>query len=144
MRQRSPRDLRYDEVGGTWNRDDIIVFMSRAYTLQKVSARAGAVPSPLTALASGETAHRWPSFLPDGRHFLYLALEKPGEPGDLRVGSLDGAPTTSLGRFESNARYSAGHLLFLSGGQLVARRFDATTPADERAQPCRWSPRRSS
>ena len=115
----------YDEVGGTWNRDDTIVFMSKAYTLQKVSARAGAVPVPVTALAKGETAHRWPTFLPDGRHFLYLALEKAGEPGELRIGSLGGGPTTSLGRFESNARYSAGHLIFLSGAQLVARRFDA-------------------
>ena len=122
-----PEGSEYDEVGGTWNRDDTIVFMSSAYTLQRVSARAGAVPAPMTALAKGETAHRWPSFLPDGRHFLYLALEKPGEPGDLRIVSLDGGRPTSLGRFESNARYSAGHLLFLNGGQLVARRFDATT-----------------
>ena len=117
----------YDEVGGTWNRDDVIVFMSRTFTLQKVAARAGAVPEPLTGLANGETAHRWPTFLPDGRHFLFLALTKAGEPGDLRVGSLDGAPMTSLGRFDSNARYSAGHLIFLSGDQLVARRFDPTT-----------------
>jgi hypothetical protein len=114
-----------DEVGGTWNRDDVIVFMSSAFTLNRVSARAGAAPAAITALAKGETAHRWASFLPDGRRFLYLALSRAGDPGELRIGSLDGAAPIPLGRFESNARYSAGHLLFLSGGHLVAQRFDA-------------------
>ena len=116
-----------DEVGGTWNRDDVIVFMSSALTLQRVQARAGATPVAITTLAKGETAHRWPSFLPDGRRFLYLALGRPGDLGELRIGSLDGTASMSLGHYESNARYSAGHLLFLSGRQLVARRFDAST-----------------
>ena len=98
--------------------------MSRTFELQRVSARAGATPVSLTALANGETAHRWPSFLPDGEHFLYLSVRKPGDLGELRIGSLDGTPSTSLGPSESNALYSAGHLLSLSGDQLVARRFD--------------------
>jgi eukaryotic-like serine/threonine-protein kinase len=115
-----------DDLGATWNRDDVIVFMSSAFTLQKVAARAGMTPLPITTLAVGETAHRWPSFLPDGQRFLYLALGQPGDLGDLRIGSLDGSPATSLGRFESNALYSDGHLVFLSGAQLVAQRFDAS------------------
>ena len=117
----------YDEVGGTWNRDDVIVFMSSAFALQRVSARTGASPVAITTLGKDETAHRWPFFLPDGERFLYLVLRDPGDAGELRVGSLGGAPSMSLGRYESNARYAAGHLLFLSGGQLVARRFDAST-----------------
>jgi len=117
----------YDEVGGTWNRDDVIVFMSSAFTLQKAPARGGAPPVAITTLGKGETAHRWPFFLPDGEHFAYLVLREPGDLGELRIGSLSGTSSTSLGRYESNARYAAGHLLFLSGGQLVARRFDAST-----------------
>ena len=100
--------------------------MSSAFKLQKVAVRAGATPQPITTLADGETAHRWPSFLPDGQRFLYLALGQPGDLGDLRMGSLDGSPAKSLGRFESNALYSSGHLVFLSGTQLVAQRFDAS------------------
>jgi serine/threonine protein kinase len=117
----------HDEVGGTWNHDDVIVFMSSSYTLHKVSANGGSPPVAITTLANGETAHRWPSFLPDDQHFLYLAIGKPGALGDLRIGSVTGGTSTSLGRFESNARYASGHLLFLSGGQLVARRFDPKT-----------------
>ena len=117
----------YDEIGGTWNRDDVIVFMSNAFTLQKVPARAGAPPMAITTLGKGETAHRWPFFLPDGDHFLYLVVGEPGDLGELRIGSLSSTASTSLGRYESDARYAAGHLLFVSGGQLVARRFDAST-----------------
>jgi Tol biopolymer transport system component len=110
------------DAGASWNRDDVIVFMSLAGALQRISATGGPVV-PVTALEKGDTAHRWPSFLPDGQHFLYLA-QQGAAAGELRVGSLDGTPGTSLGRFESNALFSAGHLLFLNGGQLVARRFD--------------------
>ena len=117
----------YDEVGGTWNRDDVIVFMSSAFTLQKVSPRAGVPPVAITKLEKGETAHRWPFFLPDGDRFLYVVVGGPGDLGELRIGSLSSTASMSLGRYESNARYSAGHLLFVSGGQLVARSFDAST-----------------
>jgi Tol biopolymer transport system component len=116
----------YDEVGATWSRDDTIVFMSEAFTLQKVPARGGA-PVAVTSLGAGEIAHRWPAFLPDGRHFLYLALTGTGAAGALRVASLDGGPPVPLGAFESSVVYADGHLLFLSGGQLVAQPFDPET-----------------
>jgi eukaryotic-like serine/threonine-protein kinase len=117
----------YDEIGGTWNRDDVIIFMSSAFTLQKVAARPGASQVAITTLGKGETAHRWPFFLPDGDHFLYVVVGEPGDLGEIRIGSLSSTASSSLGRYESDARYSAGHLLFVSGGQLVARRFDAST-----------------
>ena len=116
----------YDEVGATWGRDDVIVFMSEKFALQKVSARGG-VPESLTTLGAGEIAHRWPAFLPDGNRFLYLAVTRSGSLGELRLGSLDGEPAVPLGSYESNAVYADGHLLFLIGGQLVARRFDSAT-----------------
>jgi hypothetical protein len=111
--------------GAAWNRNDVILFMSKEFRLQKVSAKGGAGSVPVTTLDPGETSHRWPSFLPDGQHFLYLALGRPGDPGELHVGSLDGAPPTSLGPSDSNALYSQGHLLSVRAGQLVARPFDA-------------------
>src|SRR5262249_53685700 len=60
--------------GGTWSAEGIIVFAGGINPLFKVSA-AGGAPSPVTSLdpGNGITTHRWPWFLPDGRHFLYLA-----------------------------------------------------------------------
>ena len=62
-------------MGGTWNRDDVIVFMSSAFTLQKVSARRELLPWRLRRWKR-EAAHRWPFFLPDGEHFVYLVLRR--------------------------------------------------------------------
>ena len=57
--------------GGTWSRDGVIVFNPGNRTvLQKVSA-SGGVPTAATVLGQGEVGHYRPSFLPDGRHFLY-------------------------------------------------------------------------
>jgi len=63
-----------DSRGGTWNRDGVIVFASSAFGLLYRVSAAGGEPSPVTALDQSrfETSHRWPYFLPDGRHFLYL------------------------------------------------------------------------
>ena len=113
------------EGGGTWNRDDVIVFGGGTpASLVKVPAKRGERTS-ITKLEDGDTWHRWPSFLPDGRHFLYLAGRQSGSV--LRVGLLDGAPSTSLGPIESNAIYASGHLLFVNGGRLLARPFDLST-----------------
>jgi len=111
--------------GATWNRDDLMLFMAGGFTLHKVPAKGGA-PAAALELAQGETAHRWPWFLPDGDHFLYLAFGPPGTPRQLRVGSLDGS-STLLGPSDSNAVYSGGYLLSLSGGQLGAQPFDLAT-----------------
>ena len=61
---------------GTWNDDGTIVFGSASTKgLQRVSADGGALSQVTTLDApTKETAHLWPQFLPDGRHFLYLAL----------------------------------------------------------------------
>ena len=80
--------------GGSWNADGIIVFApSTGAGLSRVSA-AGGEPAAVTMLdtANGETSHRWPQFLPDGRQFLYLA--QPGN--SIRIGSLDSPHTRAL------------------------------------------------
>jgi hypothetical protein len=70
--------------------------------------------------------------LPDGRHFLYLALNPAGSPNDpanrVCVGSLDGGQAKSLVPAYSNAQYAEGYLLFIRGdqnaGTLLAQPFD--------------------
>ena len=63
-------------VRGSWNKNDLILFSpSGASPIASVKASGGAVPTNVTTLdsAAGETRHSYPFFLPDGRHFLFLA-----------------------------------------------------------------------
>ncbi len=117
-------------VGGTWNREGTIVFGPAPTTgLSRVSA-AGGQPVPLTKpdASRHETAHRYPSFLPDGRHFLYMAANLSAPPDDpansIRVGSLDGKTDKAVVRVASEAHYAAGRLLYVRDATLLAQDFD--------------------
>ncbi len=110
---------------GTWNRDNVILFTPSGGALFRVLATGG-TPSPVTALDSktGETTHAFPLFLPDGRHFLYLA-QTSGVPHGVYVSSLDSTERIRLLAGGSNVQYAEGALLFLRGTTLMAQRFDA-------------------
>jgi DNA-binding winged helix-turn-helix (wHTH) protein/dipeptidyl aminopeptidase/acylaminoacyl peptidase len=110
---------------GSWSREGVILF-GRPLLL-RVPASGGAA-TPATRLDEGrkEITHRFPWFLPDGRHFLYAASAVPG-PGRLtiRAGSLDSLESKVLFEADSNAVYSKGRLLFLRDEHtLMAQPFD--------------------
>ena len=110
--------------GGTWNRDGVIVFAPQPLGgLHRVSA-AGGESTPITApdASQNETAHRYPSFLPDGRHFLYFSPQ----PNAVYVGSLDSKEASKLLNADSGAIYAPpGYLLFVRQGTLMGQGFDA-------------------
>ncbi len=114
--------------GGTWNRDGVIVFApNRVGALARVSATGG-VPADVTALdrSRQETGHLWPQFLPDGRHFLYLALSGRRENRGIYVHSLASKEAGLVLRTEVRATYTPpGYLLFVQQGTLMAQRFDS-------------------
>jgi Tol biopolymer transport system component len=114
-----------DDRGGTWSQEGVIVFAPQANSaLQKVSA-SGGVPNAATVLTEGETAHRRPYFLPDGRHFLYRSVTSSGVGGPIYVASLDSAERKLILNADSaNVAYSRGHLLFLRETTLMAQPFD--------------------
>lgn len=125
-------------AGGSANRDGVIIFGTTNGTIMRTSQR-GAEPSAVTTLESerGEIGHRFPSFLPDGRHFLYVRVSTIPEKSGLYLGSLDNNPvdqsatpllTTSSGAIfvPSNAS-GPGHLLFVRDGALIAQPFDPRT-----------------
>lgn len=113
--------------GGTWNQDGTIVFAPEAFGgLARVSASGGVV-TPLTSLntSTGETSHRSPQFLPDGRHFIYFVMFLPREKAGVYLGSLDSGEIRRLLTTPYNAAYaSPGYLLFIRGETLVAQSFD--------------------
>jgi eukaryotic-like serine/threonine-protein kinase len=72
-----------------------------------------------------ENSHRWPQFLPDGRHFLYVSRSVRGSPA-IYVDSLGRKEKKLLVRNHSNAVYaSAGYLLFVRENTLMAQAFDS-------------------
>jgi eukaryotic-like serine/threonine-protein kinase len=119
-----------DGRGGSWGTQNVIVFSpSSAGPLESVSANGGE-PKAATSIdaARGETGHRFPSFLPDGRHFLFAALPSKNGKFDLYVGSLDAPERQPMLPAASAAVYAEpGYLLYSRQNVLVAQRFDAGT-----------------
>jgi Tol biopolymer transport system component len=115
--------------GGTWNQDGVIVFAPDTnLPLHRVAA-AGGASAPLGKLDESrqETTHRWPWFLPDGRHFLYLARSSSSENSAIYAGSLDGEAPKLLVNAESSIAYAPpGYLLFLREQTLMAQPFSAS------------------
>jgi Tol biopolymer transport system component len=115
---------------GAWSKDNVILFGGKPNgPLRRVSA-AGGIPTEVTAIdpKRGETYQVIPTFLPDGKHFVYLITGSPEVTG-IYVGSLDAKPaeqskeriiTTTLG-----APYVDGNIFFLREGTLMAQPFDA-------------------
>ena len=95
--------------------------------LQQVS-ESGGTPTQLTTLDSAreENSHRWPSFLPDGHHFIYLRRSVDDEKMGVFLGSIDSKEYSLLLPSKSNAVYaSPGYLLFVREQSLMAQAFDA-------------------
>ena len=90
----------------------------------------GGSPEPLTTLNEDqfEVAHRWPTFLPDGRHFLYFVVSttnpKTSQFSGIYLGSLDKSEPRLLLKSESRGIYAQGHILYRSGSTLMAQPFD--------------------
>jgi serine/threonine protein kinase len=110
---------------GTWGDRNVILFDGTvADPILRVAASGGvATPQVRADSASHVLQVGWPEFLPDGKHFLYLAILPTAT---LRVASLDGGASRDLGPCESQVQYiPPGYLLFSRGGSLVIQRFDA-------------------
>jgi eukaryotic-like serine/threonine-protein kinase len=129
-------DLPYLAVGGSWNADDVMVVGQPAGGLLRCSAAGGPV-SEVTRIdaTKGESAHLLPSFLPDGRHFLYLSVSRTTpERSGVYIGSLDEEPgarrrdrllATGFGAaYVQREEASTGHVVFLQDQTLFAQAFD--------------------
>ena len=127
----TPRTLARAPVprGGTWSKDDVIVFVPYPNVQAQQIPAAGGTATPVTV--SNPAPHlRWfPSFLPDGRHYLYLAVDLITRRGTaVRVASLDSAETRELVPSTVSATYAApGVLLFRRDAALAGQRFDDRT-----------------
>ena len=116
--------------GGTWNRDGTILFSPALRgAIYRVPASGGS-PAPVTKIASQTSiqTHRWPSFLPDGDHFLYFSDWT--DPGDAkRIGIYAGSLSAGDEKLVSsetrgNVFFDSGRFLFARAHALMAQPFD--------------------
>ena len=121
--------------GGSANADGTLIFGGGNRALQQIPL-AGGKSSAVTMLVPGETVHRFPQFLPDGRRFLYLRVGSPETTG-VYVGSLDVAPdkqdmtmllsTNRQAWWVMSERTGSGFLLLQREETLLAQPFDLKT-----------------
>ena len=116
-------------ASGAWNDRGVILFSEGSSGLNRVAATGGPVVK-VTVLDEGrqEALHRFPSFLPDGNHFVFLAVNRDREKSVLCIGSLESPAADRLTVANSMAVYAEpGYLLYARGSTLVAHGFDPTT-----------------
>jgi hypothetical protein len=116
---------------GAWSKDGVILFGTRAAgggPVRRVSA-AGGVAADVTAVdrTRGENSHSFPSFLPDGKHFLYLRGTGPAT-GGIYAGSLDSKPAEQslepVVMSGYGTPYVGGNVFFMREGTLMVQPFD--------------------
>src|SRR5262245_43880973 len=113
-------------VGGSWNASGDILFGGGS-GISRVPSTGGVAAQVTKSRGGGRVAaHRWPQFLPDGRHFLFFNTT-PGDEQGLAIASLDDPTPRLLMTGTSTGWYDSGQLLFVRNGTLFAQTFDADT-----------------
>jgi WD40 repeat protein len=112
---------------GSWSSEGVILYDGAGTDpIYKVPAAGGTPAVAAKADASRkETQVGWPEFLPDGRHFLYMAIGQKPEDNAYRVGSLDSSDSKPVAPAQTLVTYARpGFLLFVRDRTLVAQPFD--------------------
>jgi eukaryotic-like serine/threonine-protein kinase len=130
---------------GTWSTEEVILVGSDASPggpLLRVPAGSGeAKPATELDKTKKETSHRFPRFLPDGRHYVYLVTGADARDRASYVGDLNSKDRRPLPGIAAEANYSSsGHLIFIRDGALMAqpfnlKRLELTGPAFPVADP---------
>ena len=119
--------------GGAWGPDGTILFApSPAQGLYKVSARGGTVrPVTEVNVERGDTSHRFPVFLPDGRHFLAF-VQGASEGGNVLLGSTDSKETRMLATADGGVAFAPPNILLIVHDRVLrAQRMNLKTFAPE-------------
>lgn len=114
--------------GGTWNRDDVILFSPQPNIPPSFVSAAGGDATPAPTAGPGLHLRYFPTFLPDGRHYLFLAIDPAQNGFAIGVASLDSVDTKELVQSRTSGLYAPpGYLLFRRDTALVAQSFDGRT-----------------
>jgi serine/threonine protein kinase len=117
--------------GGSWNSDGVILFTPSGQigdVVNRIPA-SGGTPRRIGTLdtSRGETSTRWPMFLPDGKHYIFMGFDVSGQGKTqaIYVGSLDSNERKFLTRATANAAYATpGYFVFYRDKTLFAQHMD--------------------
>ena len=113
--------------GGSWNSAGMIVFAPSPNSTLYVVSAAGGTPRPVTQFDQNrnEASHRFPWFLPDGRHFLFTSRSFTVSNGAIFAGSIDSPEHKLILDVNTNAIYvPSGYLVFVRDRTLMAQHFN--------------------
>jgi serine/threonine-protein kinase len=116
-----------DPRGGSWGSKGNIVFAPTRRTVFEAVLDTGGSPQTVTRVGEEENAHRWPEFLPSGEAVLFAAAGtgRDWNSAQIAVQSLRTGERRNLLQGGTHPRYAAsGHLIYASGGNLMAAPFD--------------------
>ena len=117
--------------GGAWGAGGVIVYSSDAIApLSRITVAGGESALLIPLDTAHYTSYRWPCILPDGRHFLYLAMNHDASKSAnnaIYYASVDGHENRLLLHAQSNGVYAAGYLLYARGSELLAQSFDPSS-----------------
>jgi Tol biopolymer transport system component len=117
----------FGTLSGTWNADGVILISGAGPSLLRILSSGGS-PTAETDLDDGrqERSHRYPHFLPDGKHYLYLVGSGDPQYSGTYAGTLGSKERHFFPGINSASKYStSGHLLFIRQGVLMGQPFDA-------------------
>ena len=117
--------------GGSWSREGVILFAPTAnsgiYSVPETGGTPVQVTLPDTALS--DISHRFPVFLPDDEHFLFLVWTNNSalrdSIGGIYMGSLGSREVKRIDGAPSNAAVVDGTIVFARDGVLVRAPIDA-------------------
>ncbi len=119
--------------GGTWSKDGVILFeVDYSSPISRISETGGASQAVTALDTTVETTHRFPQFMPDGKHFIYMSAnhrDAAGSQSGIYFASLDGGQPVRVLTSKSCARYANGFLLFVRDSTLMAQEFDPASGA---------------
>ncbi|MBI5836797.1 MAG: protein kinase [Candidatus Eisenbacteria bacterium] len=112
---------------GCWGSKGVILLDgTTSDSIRQVNAEGGEITAATTLNHKrGETSHAWPAFLPDGRHFLFLANSPSRDSTRLCVGCLGSKQVKVLGAGATRMEFAPpGFVVYGAEGTLMARPFD--------------------
>ncbi len=112
---------------GAWGPDGTILFAKAVNSPIFRIPPNGGTATPVTSLLAGQVSQMWVQFLPDGKHFIYLArtsLTNSDPDAKIYAQSLDGGPPVVLLPTQSRVVAVPDYLLFAQDQNLFAQRMD--------------------